>query len=59
MAKIYILLGSDDYRGREILDVYETRELAEKDIANEKHLLICRNGSEPRREIIEKDVICD
>lgn len=57
MAKIYILLGFDDYRAREILDVYETRALAEKDIADEKHLLICRCGSEPKREIIEKEVI--
>lgn len=56
MSRVYILIGADDYRTHHILDVYATRELAEKDIASEKHLLISRQG-EPVREIIEKDVI--
>jgi hypothetical protein len=54
--KVFILVGSDDYRIREILDVYDSRELAELDIKNEKHLLISRQG-EPMREIIEKEVV--
>lgn len=54
--KVYILLGSDDYVAHNILDVYDTRELAEKDIASEKHLLISRQG-EPTREIVEREVI--
>ena len=56
MAKIFILLGSDDYVSRQILDVYATRERAEQDIVEKKHLLISRQ-SEPKREIVEKDVI--
>jgi hypothetical protein len=55
--KVYILLGSDDYVSRQILDVYASRELAQADIDSEKHLLISRNGGTPKREIVEKEVI--
>jgi hypothetical protein len=56
MAKVFILIGGDDYRSPYVLDVYATRELAEADIKSEKHLLISRLG-EPLREILEKEII--
>ena len=56
MAKVYILIGADDYLPHHVLDVYATRELAEADIKSEKHLLISRQG-EPIREILEKEII--
>jgi hypothetical protein len=56
VKKVYILLGSDDYVTREILDVYASRELAQADIDSGKHTLICRCGGEPKREIVEKEV---
>ena len=54
--RVFILLGSDDYRCREILDVYSTRELAEQAVKNKTHLLISRNG-DSTREIIETAVV--
>jgi hypothetical protein len=51
-------MGADDYLPMHILDVYATRGLAEQAMKNKTHLLISRSG-EPRREIIEKDVVTD
>lgn len=65
--KVFILLGSDDYRSREILDVYTDKGAAEQDIKSEKFeeprqhdeperaFLISRQGK-PIYEIVEKEV---
>ncbi len=52
---VFVLLGSDDYRCREILGVFHDRETAEAEVKAGKHLLISRNG-EPTTEIHEFQV---
>jgi hypothetical protein len=62
---VFVLIGSDDYVPKQILDIFETRELAEEVIEHDKaqptihtmyYRLICRDG-EPRYEILEKSVV--
>ncbi len=56
---VFVLLGSDDYRCREILGVFHDRKSAEDETKVEKpggHLLISRQ-SEPSFEIQEFQVL--